>query len=85
MGRLLGLLCLAFLFAACAPLYGGKPEGLKTPSRKKRPDHVDEDLVSRPDEVGRIARGAGLGEVDQGVGHLGGRDRPDACPGEDVW
>ncbi|NVB83472.1 MAG: hypothetical protein HOV81_34180 [Kofleriaceae bacterium] len=42
MGRLLGLLCLAFLFAACSPLYGGKPEGLKTPSRKKRPPEAAE-------------------------------------------
>ena len=42
MGRLLGLLCLAFLFAACAPLYGGKPEGLKNPPRKKKPAETAE-------------------------------------------
>lgn len=44
MGRLLGLVCLALLFglAACQPLYGGKPEGLKNPSKKKRPPEAEQ-------------------------------------------
>lgn len=38
------MLCLSLAFgvAACSPLYGGKPEKLKNPERKKKPPEVAE-------------------------------------------
>jgi hypothetical protein len=37
------LLCIALAFAtACSPLYGGKPDKLKTPEKKKKPKEAEE-------------------------------------------
>jgi hypothetical protein len=35
------LACLSFAFVACQPLYGGKPEKLQTPTKKKRPPDAE--------------------------------------------
>jgi hypothetical protein len=43
--RLLVALVLAFAVPACSPLYGGKPEKLKNPDKKKRPPEVAEAAV----------------------------------------
>jgi hypothetical protein len=40
--RLACLLCLGFLLSGCQPLYGGKPERLKTPEAKKKPKDKEE-------------------------------------------
>lgn len=40
--RLLVALALAVAVPACSPLYGGKPEKLKNPDKKKKPDEVAE-------------------------------------------
>jgi predicted Zn-dependent protease len=39
--RLLVVLALAFGVASCAPLYGGRPEKLKNPEKKKKPPEVE--------------------------------------------
>jgi len=35
------VVCLAFALGACQPLYGGKPEHLHTPEKKKKPPEAD--------------------------------------------
>ena len=40
--RLLVALALAFAVPACSPLYGGKPEKLKNPDKKKKPEEAAE-------------------------------------------
>jgi hypothetical protein len=39
--RLLVVLALALGVASCAPLYGGRPEKLKNPEKKKKPPEVE--------------------------------------------